>query len=157
MSIINSQGYRITQVQIPNKKCSYYATSLNPAALQVLDITPTDANAVIEGAAGLWGQFYGVVRVSGCSNRTKRCDVGCPRSRGQDDQKPSMNKWIQNRREAVRCKSQGDTHDLAPDVALWTDKHQKELSFQQVWVVKMILYSKFFLSEQLGTCVQFYS
>lgn len=48
---------------------------------QVLDIIAADSGKVIERAAELWGQFYGVVRVSGSSCRMKRSDSGRPKAK----------------------------------------------------------------------------
>ena len=96
----------------------------------MLDIIPADAGKVIEHAAELWGQFYGAVRVSGSNNRMKRCDSGRPKPK-QSGGKPSMAKWVEQRREAVRCKAGKSVPTFVPDGALWTESHQKELSFQE--------------------------
>ena len=98
--------------------------------MEVLDILPADMSKVVEHASELWSKFYGIVRVSGSSNRIKRCDVGRQRPK-QGEAKPSMTRWIQRRRDAVLRKSETAVPGIAPDAALWTEGHQKELQFQQ--------------------------
>lgn len=104
---------------------------------QVLDIIAADSGKVIERAAELWGRFYGVVRVSGSSCRMKRSDSGRPKAK-QSGGKPSMANWVEQRREAVRCKSGSSVATIDPDGALWTERHQKELAFQEASMLSNI-------------------
>lgn len=116
----------------------------------MLDIVPADMNKVVEHASELWSKFYGTVRVSGSSNRMKRCDLGRPRSK-QGDAKPSMTKWIQRRRDAVLRKSE-TVVPIAPDAALWTEGHQKELQFQQAGHIPIISKSEILFFQKRGRC-----
>lgn len=87
---------------------------------------------IIEEAGKLWSHFYGVVRASGTDHRFRRRDAGCSKPSQKLDGKPSLAGWLKHRKNAVEgAKSAEGVASLCPDDALWTESHEKELSFQK--------------------------
>ena len=102
----------------------------------MLDIEPSETDAIITGASELWARFYGVVRASGSDRRARRVDAGCPKPEKKCSTKPSLAGWLADRNENVGRKTASlhtrPSLELDDDGdTLWTESHDKELKFQK--------------------------
>ena len=104
---------------------------------QILDIPKSDYRVVCSDAGKIWSEVYGRVRASGTENRPARRDRGCPRKPElSSGQKPSLARWVKNRKLDVHERTQAACGDPAApagrlqdlQTARWTLGHEKELA-----------------------------